>query len=124
MKSIRITDLKTYLVNANRSDSTVSVLLGRGNGSFQSQTTWSVGAGVIAVAAADGNIATGLTKFGAIVGDRTEIGCNAVINPGSILGRDCIIYPGANFRGVLPHASILKVRQEQQILTRHDKREG
>src|SRR5207302_1627238 len=63
----------------------------------------------ISVAAADGNIATGLTKFGAIVGDRTEIGCNAVINPGSILGRDCIIYPGANFRGVLPHASILKV---------------
>jgi NDP-sugar pyrophosphorylase family protein len=76
--------------------------------------------GEIAVAAADGNIATGLTKFGAIVGDRTEIGCNAVINPGSVLGRDCIIYPGTNFRGVLPHASIVKVRQEQQILARHD----
>jgi NDP-sugar pyrophosphorylase family protein len=77
----------------------------------------------IAVAAPDGNIATGLTKFGAIVGDRTEIGCNAVINPGSILGRNCIIYPGANFRGVLPHDSILKVRQEQVILTRHDQSE-
>jgi acetyltransferase-like isoleucine patch superfamily enzyme len=74
----------------------------------------------IAVAAADGNIATGLTKFGAIVGDRTEIGCNAVINPGSVLGRDCIIYPGTVFRGVLPHDSIVKVRQEQQILARHD----
>jgi UDP-N-acetylglucosamine diphosphorylase / glucose-1-phosphate thymidylyltransferase / UDP-N-acetylgalactosamine diphosphorylase / glucosamine-1-phosphate N-acetyltransferase / galactosamine-1-phosphate N-acetyltransferase len=80
--------------------------------------------GEIAVAAADGNIATGLTKFGAIVGDRTEIGCNAVINPGSVLGRDCIIYPGTNFRGVLPHASIVKVRQEQQILARHDQRES
>ena len=42
-------------------------------------------------------IATGLRKFGAIVGDRTEIGCNAVINPGSVIGRDCIIYPGVKF---------------------------
>ncbi len=78
----------------------------------------------IAVAAAEGNIATGLTKFGAIVGDRTEIGCNAVINPGSVLGRDCIIYPGTVFRGVLSHASIVKVRQEQQILARHDQLES
>jgi NDP-sugar pyrophosphorylase family protein len=76
--------------------------------------------GEIAVTTEDDTIATGLTKFGAIVGDRTEIGCNAVINPGSILGRDCIIYPGANFRGVLPHASIVKVRQEQQILARRE----
>ena len=65
----------------------------------------------IHVSAADGDIATGLTKFGAIVGDRTEIGCNAVINPGSVLGRDCLIYPGANFRGVLPNASVVKFRQ-------------
>jgi len=72
----------------------------------------------ISVAAVDGEIATGLTKFGAIVGDRTEIGCNAVINPGSVLGRDCLIYPGANFRGVLPSASVVKVRQNLQVLTR------
>jgi UDP-N-acetylglucosamine diphosphorylase / glucose-1-phosphate thymidylyltransferase / UDP-N-acetylgalactosamine diphosphorylase / glucosamine-1-phosphate N-acetyltransferase / galactosamine-1-phosphate N-acetyltransferase len=75
----------------------------------------------IEVAAADGNIATGLTKFGAIIGDRSEIGCNAVINPGSLIGRDCIIYPGASFRGVLPDSSILKVRQELQILERRDR---
>ena len=74
----------------------------------------------IDVMAADGNIATGLKKFGAIVGDRTEVGCNAVINPGTLLGRDCIIYPGANFRGVLPRSSILKVRQSVQILTRRE----
>ncbi|PYJ98328.1 MAG: UDP-N-acetylglucosamine diphosphorylase, partial [Verrucomicrobia bacterium] len=67
--------------------------------------------GEIAVVAPDGNIATGLTKFGAIVGDRTEIGCNAVINPGSVLGRDCMIYPGVNFRGVLPPRSVVKLRQ-------------
>ena len=76
----------------------------------------------ISVAAAEGQIATGLTKFGAIVGDRTEIGCNAVINPGSVLGRDCIIYPGANFRGVLPDSSIVKVRQKLQMLERRDKK--
>src|SRR5207302_4793407 len=72
----------------------------------------------IAVSASEGNIATGLTKFGAIVGDRTEVGCNAVINPGSVLGRDCIIYPGANFRGVLSSASVVKVRQTLQVMTR------
>ena len=74
----------------------------------------------IHVAANDGSIATGLRKFGAIVGDRTEIGCNSVINPGTVLGRDCILYPCANFRGVLPGCSILKVRQNQQILPRRD----
>jgi UDP-N-acetylglucosamine diphosphorylase / glucose-1-phosphate thymidylyltransferase / UDP-N-acetylgalactosamine diphosphorylase / glucosamine-1-phosphate N-acetyltransferase / galactosamine-1-phosphate N-acetyltransferase len=76
--------------------------------------------GEILVAAAAGRIATGLTKFGAIVGDRTEIGCNAVINPGSVLGRDCMVYPGANFHGVLPDSSMVKVRQDIQVLARHD----
>ena len=80
--------------------------------------------GEIAVAASEGNIPTGLTKFGAIVGDRTEIGCNAVINPGAILGRDCMIYPGVNFRGVLPHARVVKLRQDLQVLERHDPREN
>ena len=74
--------------------------------------------GEIHVSAADGNIATGLKKFGAVVGDRTEIGCNAVINPGSVLGRDSLVYAGANFRGVLPSSSIVKIRQNIQLLTR------
>ena len=74
----------------------------------------------IAVSGPDGAVPTGLTKFGAVIGDRTEIGCNAVINPGAVIGRDCIIYPGANFRGVLPRGSILKVRQDQQMVSRRD----
>lgn len=74
--------------------------------------------GEISVAATDGLIATGLRKFGAIIGDRSEIGCNAVLNPGSVIGRDCIIYPGTNFRGVLPAHSIVKLRQPIQILSR------
>src|ERR1700732_1178806 len=76
--------------------------------------------GEIAVASEEGDIATGLTKFGAIVGDRTEIGCNAVINPGAIIGRDCIIYPSVNFRGVIPHRSVVKLRQELQVLERRE----
>ena len=76
----------------------------------------------IAVASNDGNIATGLTKFGAIVGDRTEIGCNAVINPGSVLGRDCLVYANVNFRGVLPEGSVAKLRQEIQILERRSRK--
>src|ERR1700726_629453 len=74
----------------------------------------------IHVSGTDADIATGLTKFGAIVGDRTEIGCNAVINPGAIIGRDCIIYPSVNFRGVLPHRSVVKLRQELQGLERRE----
>ncbi len=77
----------------------------------------------IHVSAPDGEIATGLTKFGAVIGDRTEIGCNAVINPGSILGRNCIVYPGANSRGVLPSASVVKVRQTLQVMTRRSGKE-
>jgi NDP-sugar pyrophosphorylase family protein len=57
-------------------------------------------------------IPTGLRKFGAIIGDRTEIGCNAVISPGSIIGRNSIIYPLTHFGGLLPENSILKMRQD------------
>jgi NDP-sugar pyrophosphorylase family protein len=74
--------------------------------------------GEIAVAGSEGEIATGLKKFGAIIGDRTEIGCNAVINPGTVIGRDCMIYPGINFRGVLTNGSVVKLRQEVQVLDR------
>ncbi|MBV8175206.1 MAG: UDP-N-acetylglucosamine diphosphorylase, partial [Verrucomicrobia bacterium] len=55
-------------------------------------------------------IPTGLRKFGAIVGDRAQIGCNTVINPGSIIGRNSLIYPLTHFGGVLPENSVLKQR--------------
>jgi NDP-sugar pyrophosphorylase family protein len=76
--------------------------------------------GEISVLATDGMIATGLRKFGAILGDRTEIGCNAVLNPGSVVGSDCIIYPSTNFRGVLSARSIVKLRQTTQVLSRRE----
>ena len=49
---------------------------------------------------------TGLRKFGALLGDGAEIGCNAVLNPGSIIGRGAIIYPNVNWRGIL-HANMI-----------------
>jgi UDP-N-acetylglucosamine diphosphorylase / glucose-1-phosphate thymidylyltransferase / UDP-N-acetylgalactosamine diphosphorylase / glucosamine-1-phosphate N-acetyltransferase / galactosamine-1-phosphate N-acetyltransferase len=63
-------------------------------------------------------IATGLKKFGAIVGDRAEIGCNSVISPGSIIGRGCLIYPLTHFAGVLSEKTILQVRQQQAVVRR------
>src|SRR5438093_9933911 len=77
--------------------------------------------GEIAVTGPDGNIATGLTKFGAIVGDRTEIGCNAVLNPVSVMGRDCLVYPNVNLRCVLLEGSVVTTPQELQILERRDR---
>jgi len=53
-------------------------------------------------------LTTGLRKFGALIGDGVEVGCNAVINPGSVLGRRSLIYPGVGWRGVLPANSIAK----------------
>jgi NDP-sugar pyrophosphorylase family protein len=62
----------------------------------------------ITVRVREGLVTTGLRKFGALVGDGAEIGCNAVLNPGSILGRRTLVYPGVIWRGVLPAHSIAK----------------
>ena len=63
-------------------------------------------------------IDTGLRKFGALVGDKAEIGCNAVLNPGSIIGRGSVIYPNANWRGVLQPNSIVKNRAKHEVVPR------
>jgi UDP-N-acetylglucosamine diphosphorylase / glucose-1-phosphate thymidylyltransferase / UDP-N-acetylgalactosamine diphosphorylase / glucosamine-1-phosphate N-acetyltransferase / galactosamine-1-phosphate N-acetyltransferase len=76
--------------------------------------------GAISVRSSEGVVPTGLRKFGAILGDHAEVGCNSVINPGSVIGRSSIIYPLSNFNGVLPARSILKTRQTQQVLARRD----
>jgi NDP-sugar pyrophosphorylase family protein len=65
-----------------------------------------------------GIIPTGLRKFGAIVGDRAEIGCNAVLSPGSIIGRNTLVYPGTQWRGVAPENSIIKFKQALEIVAR------
>jgi len=56
----------------------------------------------------DEQIETGIKKFGAMLGDYVEVGCNSVLNPGSVIGRHCNIYPTSCVRGVLPENSIHK----------------
>ena len=53
-------------------------------------------------------LATGLKKMGAMLGDWAEIGCNSVLNPGTIIGRDCIVYPTSCVRGIVPERHIYK----------------
>ena len=53
-------------------------------------------------------IETGLKKFGAMLGDNVEVGCNSVLNPGTVVGRRSNIYPTSCVRGVVPSDAILK----------------
>lgn len=53
-------------------------------------------------------IETGIRKFGAMLGDEVEVGCNAVLNPGTVVGRRTSIYPTSCVRGVIPADSICK----------------
>ncbi|MBQ1388466.1 MAG: UDP-N-acetylglucosamine pyrophosphorylase [Clostridia bacterium] len=55
---------------------------------------------------------TGRTKFGAIIGDYTEVGCNSVLNPGTVVGRHTNIYPLSMVRGYVPENSIYKKQGE------------
>lgn len=60
----------------------------------------------------EGEIPTGLKKFGAMLGDCVEVGCGTVLNPGSVVGRESNIYPLSMVRGVVPARSIYKKQGE------------
>jgi len=57
-------------------------------------------------------IPTGLKKFGAMLGDGVEVGCNSVLNPGTVIGKGSHIYPLSSVRGVVPGESIYKKQGE------------
>ena len=64
-------------------------------------------------------IETGLKKFGAMLGDHVEVGCNSVLNPGTVVGRNSNVYPTSCVRGLVPADSIWKndgriVKKEQR----------
>lgn len=61
---------------------------------------------------------TGLRKFGALLGDYTDVGCNSVLNPGSIVGRRSVIYPNTSWRGYLPENHIAKNRAPVEVVVR------
>ncbi|MBE6632470.1 MAG: UDP-N-acetylglucosamine pyrophosphorylase [Ruminococcaceae bacterium] len=63
---------------------------------------------LISVKDEDGSIHTGLKKFGAILGNNVEIGCNAVLCPGTVIGNNSTVYPTSMVRGYVPENSIFK----------------
>lgn len=67
---------------------------------------------IVTIPVEDGRIDTELKKFGAIVGDNVEVGCNSVLNPGTVLGRNTTVYPLSMVRGTVPANSIYKKQGE------------
>ncbi len=63
-------------------------------------------------------IETGLKKMGAMLGDYVEVGCNSVMNPGTVIGRNTNIYPLSRVRGVVPANSIFK--SQDDIVPKHE----
>ena len=64
------------------------------------------------------NIETGLKKFGAMLGDHVEVGCNSVLNPGTVIGRNSNVYPTSCVRGVVPEKSIWK--NSGDVVAKHE----
>lgn len=63
---------------------------------------------LVTVLCEDDKIETGVKKFGAMLGDHVEVGCNSVLNPGSVVGRNTNVYPLSFVRGYVPENSIYK----------------
>jgi len=62
---------------------------------------------------------TGLLKFGAILGDEADIGCNSVLNPGTLVGKRTLVYPNSSIRGYFPPDCIVKLRQTFEVVQRN-----
>ena len=62
----------------------------------------------VSISTHEGRLETGLKKFGAVLGDRVEVGCGSVLNPGTVVGPDTNIYPLSMVRGYVPEGSIYK----------------
>lgn len=67
-----------------------------------------------------GSFDTGLRKFGAILGDKAEVGCNAVLNPGSVIGKRALVMPTTPFSGYLPAGTIARIRGTVTQMPRRD----
>lgn len=78
----------------------------------------------VVIRAGDRLIETGRKKVGAMVGDGAEVGCGSVLNPGAVLGRDCVIYPLSSVRGTVPSDTIYKQYGEISLCQRRDAASG
>lgn len=65
---------------------------------------------LVVIKSADEQIETGRKKVGAMVGDFVEVGCNSVLNPGTVIGRNSNVYPTSSVRGVIPENCIYKAK--------------
>jgi bifunctional N-acetylglucosamine-1-phosphate-uridyltransferase/glucosamine-1-phosphate-acetyltransferase GlmU-like protein len=74
----------------------------------------------IVIRTATATYETGLRKFGAIVGDQAEVGCNAVLNPGTLLGQRALVMPAMAFGGHLPAATIAHSHHTVKFIPRRD----
>ena len=73
---------------------------------------------LVKVHAPEGDLETGIKKFGAMVGDGVEVGCGSILNPGTVVGRESNIYPLSSVRGVVPEHSIYK--KQGEIVEKHE----
>ena len=76
--------------------------------------------GEVIVRLPSGPVGSGLRKFGAILGDKAEVGCNSVLNPGTLLGPRALVMPCMAFGGYLPAATIARTRQIVTTMARRD----
>lgn len=67
---------------------------------------------LVTIKCSNEKLETGLKKFGAILGDHVEVGCNSVMNPGTVIGKNTNIYPLSMVRGYVPENSIYKNKNE------------
>ncbi len=76
--------------------------------------------GEVMVRLPDGTVGTGLKKFGAVIGDKAEIGCNAVLNPGSLIGPRALVMPCTAFGGYVAASMVARTRHAIATMPRRD----
>ncbi len=74
---------------------------------------------LVCIKAGATSIETGMKKVGAFLGDFAEIGCHAVLNPGTVIGEHTSVYPTASVRGVIPPYHILKAGKGTELVEKH-----
>lgn len=73
---------------------------------------------LVCVHTSEGDIETGIKKFGAMIGDGVEVGCGSILNPGTVVGRESNIYPLSSVRGVVSEHSIYK--KQGEVVKKHE----
>ena len=97
-------------------DSVLGSNVNLGGGALLTNTK--IAPGDIKIVTFEQTFLTGRAKLGAMIGDDSSIGSGALTMPGTVIGKRCLIYPQATIRGVVAHDSIVKVRQQQEVVLR------